>query len=282
MTKAVLSAVLPIWPGAAPGSEDWTHHEQASHLPPHELPIVRNIVQPTLTVYLPEPAVATGTAAIVCPGGAFHFLAIEHEGTQVVEWLVTRGVAAFILRYRVLPTAVADDVFGDQMRATMADRPRFRQLVAPIRRMGAADGRQALALVRQRAADWRIDPQRIGLMGFSAGGYVTTAVALQHDPVSRPNFVAPIYTAPWDETALDVPSDAAPMFLALASDDDMAVGASLPLYQAWREAGHPVELHIFGAGGHGFGMRHQGIPADAWVERFGDWLGHLGLLRPAG
>ena len=278
MAIAGQPAVIPLWPGGAPGSEAWTQPEHESIVPPNEMKVVRNVTQPTLTAYLPPPAVATGTAVIVCPGGAYHFLAIEHEGTDVAHWLVERGVAAFVLRYRVVPTAADDDAFRQQVRDTLADRARMREVTGPVRQLAIADGRQAVTVVRQRAAEWGVHPSRIGVLGFSAGGVVATGVALQHDAASRPDFVAPIYGAPWDDVA--VPGDAPPLFLALASDDDMAVGTSLPLYSKWRQAGEPVELHIFAQGGHGFGMRQQGLPADRWIELFGAWLGAQGLLQP--
>jgi acetyl esterase/lipase len=277
MDNGSQSPAIPLWPGGAPGSEDWTHQERESRLASNNLPVIRNVARPTLTPYLPDPATATGTAVVVCPGGAFHFLAIEHEGVEVARWLVERGVAAFVLRYRVLPTAEGDDDFQRQLRENMADRARFREQSGPVRRMAVEDGRQAMTIVRRRATEWGVDPGRIGMLGFSAGAYVVTGVALQHDAASRPDFAAPIYGAPWDDVPM--PDDAAPLFIALASDDDMAVRSSLPLYTKWRDAGHPAELHIFAQGGHGFGMRRQGLPADGWIDRFGDWLGSLGLLQ---
>jgi acetyl esterase/lipase len=277
MSIATQPQVIPLWPRGAPGSEGWDWSEKET-VRPDGMRIVRNVARPTLTVYLPEPATATGTGAIVAPGGAFHFLAIEHEGTQVAEWLVARGVAAFLLRYRVLRTPEDDEEFQVRMRETMADRARAREVMAPGVRWAVADGQQAMKVARERAADWGVDPGRVGIVGFSAGGTVTTGAALQHDAASRPAFAAPIYSAPWDDAA--VPADAPPLFIALASDDDMAVRTSLPLYSKWRDAGHSAELHVFAQGGHGFGMRKLGLPSDAWIELFGRWLGSLGLLQP--
>jgi acetyl esterase/lipase len=268
--------VIPLWPNGAPGSETWTQVERQAVVPDSGMHVVWNVTQPTLTAYLPRPEVATGTAVVVAPGGAYHFLAIKHEGTDVAEWLAERGIAAFILRYRLIRTS--DDVaqMRQETQKNLSDRERMRDLMLGLRPMIVADGQQAIRLVRERAAEWDARVERVGIVGFSAGGGVTTGVALEHDAASRPDFVAPIYPAPWD--SITVPADAAPMFLALASDDDMAVRSSHALFSAWREAGVPVELHVFAKGGHGFGMRKQGLPSDRWIELFADWLRGQGLL----
>lgn len=270
------TAAFPIWPGDAPGSEGWQQQELEAQSDGIGIRVVRNVARPTLTAYLPDAARATGTAAVVCPGGAFHFLAIEHEGTQVASWLNARGIAAFVLRYRLVETPPADDDFRQAMAATFADRDQLDAQIAPVKGMVIADGLQALRVVRQRAAEWGVAPERTGIMGFSAGGYVAAGAALRYDAASRPSFAAPIYPAPIDSDA--APPDAPPLFLAMASDDEMAVGASLPLLAQWRAAGRPAELHIYAAGGHGFGMNTQGLPSDAWIERFGEWLASQGML----
>ena len=140
-----------------------------------------------------------------------------------------------------------------------------------------ADGQQAVRVVRRRAADWGLSPQRIGMMGFSAGGRVTESVALQHDADTRPDFAAVIYGA--GKGGPPVPADAPPLFVLCADDDLMASPRSVRLYSDWKAAGHPVELHIYSKGGHGFGMTKQGLPTDSWIERFGDWLQTQGLLE---
>ena len=263
--------VIILWPNGAPGTEDWTQQEKESFSPP---PIsfrnVRNVTQPTLTAFLPDLSRATGTAVVVCPGGAFHALAFDHEGLDVARWLSSRGVAAFVLKYRLLATEVDDEEFERQIQANMSDRNKMREVTRQIGPLAIADGQQAMKVVRGRAAEWGIAPDRIGFMGFSAGGRVTTGVALEHDAQSRPNFAAPIYGALWEE--ITVPADAPPLFIALANDDELAVGPSLALYRSWRAAGHSVELHIYAQGGHGFGMRKQDLPTDHWIDRFGEWL----------
>jgi acetyl esterase/lipase len=279
MNSVAQPQVIPLWPNGAPGSEDWSQQEVETFAPPPiSIKVVRNVTQPTLTAFLPNPAAATGAAVVVCPGGAFHFLAIEHEGTDVARWLNVRGVAAFVLRYRLFKTASGDEDFVRQMQETMADRARFMEQMQQLRPLIIADGRQAVKMVRRRASEWGLAPDRVGIMGFSAGGVVTTGVATQYDADSRPAFAAPIYAAPWEIGA--VPADAPPLFIAVANDDPFAASASVPLYSAWQAAGHSAELHIYSKGGHGFGMREQGLPADGWIDRFGDWLQVRGLLEP--
>jgi len=268
---------IPLWPGEPPGSEGWHLPERVSYNPPGNVRVLRNVTRPSITVYLPDPAHATGTGVVVCPGGAFHFLADEHEGTQVAQWLNSHDVAVFVLRYRVIQTALDETTFRAEFSQRMSGQASISERFAQIRPLAVADGQQAMRIVRERAAEFGLAADRIGILGFSAGAVVTLGVALEHDAASRPSFAAPIYPAPWED--LSVPADAAPLFLALASDDAMAVGASLPIYSAWRDAGQPVELHVFAQGGHGFGMNKQDLPVDHWIELFASWLRGQGLLR---
>jgi acetyl esterase/lipase len=264
--------VLALWPDGAPGSEAWQQHEQEDPtFPPFGIRIVRNITQPTLIAYLPDPAIATGAAVIIAPGGGFHFLAIDHEGHEVARWLNERGIAAFILKYRVIPTPDDAAEFANALQARFGgDRSIMRDLTQQIIPLALADAKQAIKLVRQRAAEWGIATDRVGMMGFSAGARVTAGLALDFDSATRPDFVAPIYGALWDE--IQVPANAPPLFIALTSDDSLALGNCLTLYSAWQKAGYPAELHIYAEGGHGFGMRVQGLPVDQWIERFYEWL----------
>jgi acetyl esterase/lipase len=263
--------IIPLWPAGAPGTEDWSQQESEMVLPLWNRPkIVRNVTQPTLTAYLPDPALANGTAVIVCPGGGFRFLSIESEGTEVARWLNARGVAAFVLKYRLVPTATSEEDFVAQMQVFESDKPLWAH--DPI---AVADGLQAIRLVRARAAEWKIDAKRIGIVGFSAGGAVAIGAATQYDAESRPNFAAPIYAALWQE--LVVPADAPPLFLLIAGDDPLIKDGSIPMYTAWKNAGIPVELHIYARGGHGFGMNKQGLPTDRWIERFSEWLQSQGF-----
>jgi acetyl esterase/lipase len=261
---------IPLWPGLPPGSENWNYEEKDTVGPQDTTRRISNITHPTLTVYAPDTASANGTAVVVCPGGGFRYLSIENEGSSVAQWLNSIGVTAFVLKYRVMRT-------GDPEESDAAKMAERRKTVIPL---AIADGQQAIRLVRSHAQEWHLAPERIGILGFSAGGYVAAAVALQHDAESRPSFVAPIYPGtPDDVTA---PADAPPMFLVHADDDKTVapVDHSIRLYQAWKKAGIPAELHIYSRGGHGFGMRKRGLPVDTWTDRFRDWLGVQGLLKP--
>jgi len=261
---------IPLYPGAAPGSENATYAEQETIGQQDHVRRIANVTHPVLLEYLPESAKATGTAWIVCPGGGFRYLAIDYEGTDLARWLNSNGVAAFVLKYRVMRTG--ND--GEKDPATMRDRLQTATAFA------LADGQQAVRVVRSRAAEWGIAPDRIGIIGFSAGGYVAAAVALHHDAASRPNFAAPIYPAlPPDIT---VPADAPPLFLVHADDDATlsSVDNTVRLYTAWKKANIPAEMHIYLKAGHGFGMKKLGLPTDTWIDRFHDWLGLEGLLKP--
>jgi acetyl esterase/lipase len=239
--------------------------------------VVRNVSQPTLTAFLPRPAVATGSAVVVCPGGGFHFLSMASEGIEVARWLAAHGVAAFVLKYRLVPTPPSTEDFMVQVQRIFVDLPWVRSLSRQYAPLAVADARQAVALVRQHAAEWGIAADRIGVLGFSAGGRVTVGVALEHDAASRPDFAAVIYGALWDN--LEVPSDAPPLFVLVANNDVIAIADCLELFSTWRKAGQPVELHVFAEGGHGFGMNEQGLPSDRWIELFEGWMRAKAVTR---
>jgi acetyl esterase/lipase len=263
--------VIPLFPSGAPGSEDWDQIESEGTLP-DGLPIVCNVVQPSLTVYpAPNP---NGAAVIVAPGGAWHFLAIEHEGRAVARWLNTRGITALILKYRLLRTGA--DVSAETRAFVSSGRASRQVEYEQLLKLNLADAQQAMRIARQRALEWSADPERIGFMGFSAGGGVATLLATGYTHDSKPAFVAPIYAAVFDP--VQVPADAPPLFLLCTATDGMASNASLLLYSSWLAAKRPVELHIYAKGDHGFGMNVNHQPADTWVERFTDWLGGLGML----
>lgn len=266
--------VIPVWPADALETQNGRQPEQETIIPQilhlKNTRVVRNVVQPTLTAYLPDPSVANGTAVIVCPGGGFHFLNFDTEGADAAHWLNTRGVAAFVLKYRLLQTETSDEDFLRQLRHL--DMERIKSQAAP----GIMDGKQALRVIRESASEWEINPERIGILGFSAGGVVTIGAATQYEAESRPNFAASIYGPVWQE--LVVPADAPPLFIALANDDPGLPDGCTSLYHAWKAASHPVELHIYSRGGHGFAMAPQGLPCDHWIERFGEWLQVQGFL----
>lgn len=258
-----------LWDGPAPGSEGWSHEriEEPPELP-FDFLMVRNVVRPVMYSFLPERP--TGAAVLVCPGGAFHFLNINYEGTDVARWLNQRGIAAFVLEYRVIPTPADRQEFMAQMQANTSDRAKMAEIMSWVTKLEEADARRAIAIVRERAPRWGLDPSRVGLMGFSAGGRITSGVALRHDEATRPSFAGFIYGVHWEE--ITVPEDAPPLFTLVAQDDEISVDSCLRLFGAWRDAGKSAELHVFSRGGHGFGMRRQGLPCDDWIELFYRWL----------
>lgn len=239
---------------------------------------VRNVSNPTLTPVLPDPAKATGAAVIVAPGGAFYALSIDSEGYKVAHWLADHGVAAFVLKYRLQETPPdpreASAVMATRMKAATTAKP----LETPAEAL--ADAQSAVRLVRSRAAEWGVDPARVGFVGFSAGAMTALSVGLADDRASRPDFIAPIYPP---MSARAVPADAPPMFVAIALDDPLfAKGKSLGLIDSWRSAGRPIEVHLYGRGGHGFGMNSRGAAARLWIDEFYAWMKDRGLLGPPG
>lgn len=258
------SQVVNVWPGVAPGSEKWTHKERTAENTPVGT-VVFNVVTPTLTAYLPERSKATGTGVIIAPGGAFVALAIDLEGNEVARWLQEKGIAAFVLKYRLLEKR------GEGIPAMNMDE---------VGQYGIADGIQALKVVRQHAAEWGLSPDRVGFMGFSAGAMVTSGTLLEKDAASRPSFAAMIYGAPFGVMPA-IPAKLPPMFLAWAQDDTQAREPIVKFYDALASAGHKPEVHIFSAGGHGFGLRKQGTSSDHWIDAFYDWLEAQGLTRPS-
>jgi acetyl esterase/lipase len=269
--------VIRLYQGAAPGSENWTHKEKEYFSAIWNTQVVTNVTQPTLTAYVPEPAMANGTSVIICPGGGFHALSINSEGIDVAKWLNARGVTAFVLKYRLVPTG--EDGVKEAM-AKMGNRQKLDEANAAVIPMAVADGLAAVSYVRKHATEFGISPTRIGLMGFSAGGTVTASVVFSYAAENRPDFVAPIYAYMGAVKETTVPQDAPPMFVAAASDDQLGLAPdSINLYSKWLAAKKPVEIHIYSKGGHGFGMRKQNLPSDQWIERFGDWLQSQGLLK---
>lgn len=270
--------VVPIYNGAAPGSESWTWSEAEQEQNAWNTKIVYNVTRPTLTVFQPEAGKANGTAVIICPGGGFHALSINSEGNDVAKWLVQKGVTCFVLRYRLVHIINNDPV--GEMNARFGKKE-WDDVVNEIIPMAVADGRAAIAYVRKHADEYNIEPNRIGIMGFSAGGTVTAASLFHTTSENRPDFAAPIY--PYFPSAMmeTVNDDAPPLFIAAASDDELNLAQhSVDLYSAWLKAKQDAELHMYAQGGHGFGMRKKNLPSDTWIDRFGEWLGMQGLLTP--
>ncbi len=255
---------INIWSGAPPGSENWTQKEKVIENTPVGT-VVLNVVTPTLTAYLPEKSKATGTGVIVAPGGYCVALAISNEG-DAARWLQSRGIAAFVLKYRIIEKREE----GVPKNLNMDEACKY----------GIADSIQAVKVVRQHAAEWGVSPDRVGIMGFSAGGMVTSGAVLQPDAAARPNFAAMIYGAPFGKMP-EIPAKLPPIFMAWAQDDDLASGAIIKFYDALRAAGNKPEAHIFSAGGHGFGMKKQGTTSDRWIDEFYYWLEAQSLTQQA-
>jgi acetyl esterase/lipase len=237
------------------------------------------VTKPTLTAYLPPPSTATGAAVIIAPGGGFVYLTIDSEGHDVAKWLVARGIAAIVLKYRVIQIEGQDAAQLNQAAsAAIAANVRDLASIDENGKYGIADGIQAVKIVRAHSTEWGIAPNHIVFTGFSAGAVVTAFTALRPD--ARPNYAAPIYGGPM--TAMPpIPQGLPPFFLAVAQDDNGAGPAVARFYEALKAAGYRPELHVFSSGGHGFGMRKQGRTSDHWIDEFYYWLEAQGLTRPA-
>lgn len=280
LTQAVLAQnVIQLYEGKPKGSENWGWQEQVSTKNMFNDGVVFNVVQPTLTAFLPPKAAANGTAVIVAPGGAFHILSINSEGYDVAKWLNSKGIAAFVLKYRLARSFTDDPI--QELMPKMGNFKALDEENAPIIPLATADGLTAVKYVREHAADLNIDPQKIGFMGFSAGGTLTMSVVYSAVDENRPNFVAPIYAYEPAILGSTVPAAKTPIFVAVAGDDQLGMmPMSINIYKKWYDAKQAAELHIFEKGGHGFGMRKQGLPTDFWYERFGEWLKMQGFMPP--
>jgi endo-1,4-beta-xylanase len=267
-TLAAAGEEIRLWPNGAPGSENMTSEEKVER-PDAQRSFVRvtNIHKPSITPYLPKHA--SGAAVVIAPGGGHRMLAM-HEGYDIGEWLASKGVAGFVLKYRL---------------ARETNSP-YKVDVHPV-----DDARRAIRLVRSRAREWGVDPERIGIMGFSAGGEVALRASMTFDSgndsapdvverqSSRPAFQALIYpgirSVPYDGVRTDMP----PAFLTCAHDDRSPAETIPNLYLALLKAGVPAEVHIYARGGHGYGIRQRPLPVTHWTVRFEEWLADQGFLK---
>jgi acetyl esterase/lipase len=234
--------------------------------------IITNVTVPTLTVLRPTAGKSNGTAMVIVPGGAFRALPWDLDGIETAQWLNRIGVTAFILKYRVRPpgpAAPADRSFDDFVRRTEAARA-----------IAVADAEQAIRLVRSRAKQFGIAPDRVGMIGFSAGAMTTAIVSDVNDPAIRPNFAVSFYGALLKSSGPS--TSAAPLFVVAAQDDPEAPpSGSVDMFARWTRAKVPAELHLYERGGHGFAFRRQDLPVDRWPQHLQAWLASRGYLAQA-
>lgn len=283
--------VINLYDGPAPGSEDWTQTEYV--VGPENDRVILNVTEPTMTVYLPEPAIATGSAMIVCPGGGMFSLSTSHEGYMVAEYLNSKGIAAFVLKYRIAPLQNEDGSHFENMQAAgvgigkiVADASaKFAAendgaqagvldwiMNIPSVGLSLADGLRALEIVRANAGEWGID--KVGIMGFSAGAVVSLNAAVNHEEKNRPDFVASIYGG-WSPD-FEVPADAAPLFFCSPENDIFRSSDTYLPYMRWKEAGKAAEIHYFADSVHGQGIKTTGKSYDIWPELM------LGFMKDCG
>ncbi|MBC2652935.1 alpha/beta hydrolase [Novosphingobium flavum] len=235
---------------------------------------VRNVTRPTLTAFrrVGKPSLA---AVIIAPGGAFLGLEMDKEGWQAARWFANHGITAFVLKYRTLPTPPDQKVFVAELDKMISGQ---KAAFAPPEDTPAEaleDGIAALRYVRANAAEYGINPKRVGFMGFSAGGFLARSL-VEKGGADKPDFVAPIYP---NMAPMSVPSDAPPMFVAVAADDFLLTREKgLPLLESYRAAGKSIEFHLFSAGGHGFGTGPAGSPEEGWMDLLYHWMRTQGLL----
>ena len=265
--------VWDLWPGMPPGETAKLSREYDSSGPNSRLVDGRrvtrltNVSTPTLAIFKPEAEIDTGTGVIIAPGGGYKILAYDLEGTEVAEWLNSIGVTGIVLKYRV--------PIRDPAKPWLAS---------------AQDGQRAISLVRGRAHEIGVDPARIGIMGFSAGGSPTRYSALIKDRLYesvdkfddvpfRPDFAVPIYSGGIPEGAT-ITEDCPPFFMVITHDDRERSIAMAELYIALKKANVSAELHIYESGGHGYGLRRTELPVTSWPDRMEDWMRRLKLLEP--
>jgi acetyl esterase/lipase len=268
---------IPLKTGTLPDAkakEAW--HQQYGSV------FARNVTDATLTPFLPDPAKANGTAVIVAPGGGFRTLSMQNEGWDVAKALADRGVAAFVLKYRLNQTPA--DMAGfersmQQMFSATAQRPRPNPAAAAnALAPQIADADAAFALIRSRAAEWKVDPNRIGMIGFSAGAMLTMATTLS-SAKAKPAFIGDVYGP---LAAASVPADAPPLFVAIAADDPFFANSGFGLIESWKAAKRPVEFHLYEQGGHGFGMYQKPTTSTGWFDAFAKWMEMHGWMKRAG
>ncbi len=246
----------------------WKGGENAYYSKDWETDVITNVSKPVLEVY--RPAKVNGVSVVIAPGGALYAHSIESEGRLVAKWLAEKGITAFVLKYRLIPTD------GDGVKQLAKDGEKegsVAEKVSKVLPYSIKDALAAIEYVRKAAGTYGLDTARIGLIGFSAGGAVAMGVAYDHQTENRPDFLVPVYA--WTDVfeVQSAPKKAPPMFVVCATDDPLGLaGGSVEIYNSWLESGTSVAMQMYSQGGHGFGMRKQGLPSDNWIERFYEWM----------
>lgn len=236
--------------------------------------LIFNVSEPTLELFRPEPGNVNGAAVIIAPGGGFVALSYEQGGRAIARRLAEHGITALVLKYRTLLSAGDPMILPEPHLAEMAVLLARQQRGVPVEvpefvgeAKAVEDGTRAIELVRQHAAEWGVDPNRVGMLGLSAGAFITVDLAIGED-VSRPDFIGLLYGG----LRSPVPADAPPAFIAAAADDEFLANDSLSIFASWRAVGAPAELHIYEKGGHGFDLRQTGTTSDEWLDQFIKWM----------
>lgn len=256
----------------------WPNSEKEYFSQIWQTEVVTNVSKPTMQVFRPSAEKNNGTAVIVAPGGGLYALSIESEGNMVAKWLNDKGITAFVLKYHLVPTG--EDGVADISKLAVENPQVIGQEVGKVIPFSIQDGLNAIKHVRDNAKEYNIKPDKIGFMGFSAGGAVTMGVGYNYTKSNRPDFLVPVYF--WtDAMPVQAPKeDMPPMVIICATDDPLGLAkGSIELYTSMLKAQKPVALHMYAKGGHGFGMRKQGLPSDKWIERFYEWSVAQGLVE---
>lgn len=252
--------------GDAPTSELWSDFGEERW--------VRNVNHPTVLPVLPSPDIANGAAILVIPGGGFQFVSIDNEGYRIAAPLVAQGYAVFILKYRTMPTPASEVEFSRHMRQVFSgELPHEGFDRAHGEALATADALAAWQLIHERAEAWGIDPERTGVIGFSAGAVTALGLAREAS-VAHPAFLGYVYGP---MSADPLPETLPPLFSALAADDTLYAGQGFDLIEQWQASGGSVQFHYYETGGHGFGSYRRGLASDDWLSDFTRWLDYRGI-----
>lgn len=281
----ITQSVYRLYDGPAPGSEDWDW-EEYSYTDERGETYFTNIKDPELVAFLPPKDIATGAAMIVCPGGSFRVNYYSKEGANEALWLAEHGIAAFVLKYRLIHFARNEEEAFYEPKGepapvyTPEEKEQFAAYAAAARGLYNDDGRAAIAYVRAHAGAFGIDPDRIGMMGFSAGAMLTSDVALNHTPESAPNLVVPVYGAAFSLPE-KLPEDAAPLFVCAPEFDLFRGLTGVDMVRAWKDAGLPAEAHYFAGVSHGYGYYPESDdPVYVWIDLLYAFMRRTGFLGP--